>query len=60
MKIYNEETTPGQKSGTILILENCREARTLIDMAEAASESNKRKTTWKKITDQLKAEVYAY
>ena len=58
MKVFNEETLKNPQE--LVVVFTIKEARTLIDMMESAVETNKRKTTWKKIKKDFvdKAAVY--
>lgn len=58
MKIFNEEIK--RKPSEIVVVFKTKEARDLLDMMEAAVESNKRKSTWKKIKTDFsnKAAIY--
>ena len=48
MKVLIEQIDKGRKEGnTVVLIMDRREAKTLVDIAEAAHESNKRKATWR-------------
>ncbi len=59
MKVFNEETGNGTGNNFLLMLDK-KEARTLIDMAEAALESNKRKQSFRNVLKKLESCLLVY
>lgn len=57
MRVLNEATATGKSSNTYVLIMDKREARTLLEIAEAAFKANKRRSSfrrwWKKLEDCL-------
>jgi len=54
MKVFNEESC--KKPEVILLLSN-ENARTIFEMAEEACNARPKKTTWKKIKDEMEKDM---
>lgn len=61
MKVFNEETTEGEKRSDVhLLMLTTKEAKVLVEMAEAACEANKRRPSFKKLRKELDARLAVF
>jgi hypothetical protein len=60
MKIFNEEMGHAGKGNTFVLILDRREAKQLIEIAEAAATANKRKSSFRQWAKKLTELLYCY
>jgi len=60
MKVLNEEAQGGITGKTHVIILEKKEAQELIAMATAAAEANKRKSSWRKLQQELEERLNCF
>ena len=59
MKIFNEETK-NEKSQTFILILDTKEAKTLAEAVQLAATTNKKKSSFKKLNQQIEEKLCCY